>query len=151
MNQLLTFLAVTCFTAQDPVTGGGPDAFGDQLPVGAIIRLGTTRMRITAESVAVTISSDSKILATADSRHSVIRLWDVSSGWHLKDLADPGSSQSYIRLEFSRDSRNLILKQAKAPWNLRENFSENTKTLGFLGWYMECKESPSPQTRRVFE
>ena len=121
MNQLLTFLAVTCFTAQDPVTGGGPDAFGDQLPVGAIIRLGTTRMRITAESVAVTISSDSKILATADSRHSVIRLWDVSSGWHLKDLADPGSSQSYIRLEFSRDSRNLIscdTDDRLAIWNL---------------------------------
>jgi hypothetical protein len=45
----------------------------------------------------------------------------------------------------------LALEQAKAQRNFQEDFSEKSKTLGFLGWYIECWESSPPQTRRVFE
>jgi WD40 repeat protein len=55
------------------------DALGDPLPAGALARLGTPRFKHCGRVVALTLSADSKLLATGDEA-CVIRLWEVASG-----------------------------------------------------------------------
>jgi WD40 repeat protein len=55
------------------------DLYGDPLPDGANLRLGTTRLRQSATLTALAVSSDGKTLASAGS-DNVISLWNAENG-----------------------------------------------------------------------
>jgi WD40 repeat protein len=57
----------------------GLDRYGDELPMGAIVRLGTNRLRHHDAVTALDFSLDEKILASS-SRSGNIRLWNTANG-----------------------------------------------------------------------
>jgi RNA polymerase sigma factor (sigma-70 family) len=66
--------------------GNGPirsDLYGDPLPPGALVRLGTTRLRH-GEYACVTFAADGKALLTASA--AAIRWWDPNTGAALRPL-----------------------------------------------------------------
>src|SRR6476620_7270393 len=79
---LLPFLrpyADAAETNPNPATDHKVDQFGDPLPEGAIVRLGTTRLRNGQGVEGVAFSPDSKTLVSCGWDNS-IRFWDVATG-----------------------------------------------------------------------
>jgi WD40 repeat protein len=74
-------------------TGAAKDRFGDPLPVGAVARLGTVRLRHGADVLSVSFSPDGKLLATAgwpgQGDLNALRLWDAATGKERFLLTDP--------------------------------------------------------------
>lgn len=68
-------------TAQDPAS---VDASGDPLPVGAVARLGTLRMRHDAAITCQAVANDGKLIATGGGR--TVRVWDAVTGRQLYAL-----------------------------------------------------------------
>jgi WD40 repeat protein len=64
---------------QQPGGDGRVDLLGDPLPPGALLRLGTTRLRHQGNVYSVALSPDGKRLASAGYDY-FIRIWDVASG-----------------------------------------------------------------------
>jgi RNA polymerase sigma factor (sigma-70 family) len=66
----------------------GADPYGDRLPAGALARMGTTRLRHahSSFSLATAFSPDGKVLATGGNEE--VRLWDVASGWLLREIRE---------------------------------------------------------------
>src|SRR5262249_32763791 len=64
------------------------DPQGDPLPVGALARLGTTRLRHGAEVTFVAFGADGKTLVTA-SPDSTIRLWDLTKRTEIRRFTRP--------------------------------------------------------------
>lgn len=64
---------------------GRTDLLGDPLPPGALLRLGTTRMRHQDFVKAVAFSPDGKRLASAG-YDDLIRIWDFASGTQVKTV-----------------------------------------------------------------
>jgi RNA polymerase sigma factor (sigma-70 family) len=60
------------------------DQLGDPLPVGAITRLGTARLRQPGRVTAIAFTGDGKQLVSADNH--VIRVWDADTGKELRQL-----------------------------------------------------------------
>jgi len=81
------------------------DLFGDELPEGAIARLGTIRFRHRANVRAVAISPDSSIVASS-SRDGDVRLWEAASG-KLLFILDPDRAFPIEALAFSPDGKFL--------------------------------------------
>lgn len=61
------------------------DKYGDPLPDGALLRIGTTRLRAGSRIDTLAFTGDSKKLVTAD-RSSGIHVWDVATGKELRSL-----------------------------------------------------------------
>src|SRR6516165_9296613 len=88
--------AVTTAQDQRP-TGSGKtapmprvvDQFGDPLPTGALVRLGTVRFRHDGRMLAVAYAADGKTLVTA-SEDQTVRRWDAVTGKELKRFSAPG-------------------------------------------------------------
>jgi WD40 repeat protein len=66
------------------------DAFGDPLPKGVLMRMGTIRFRHGAQIQQLQYSRDGKVLASQGA-DQVIRLWEASSGKELQALHVPES------------------------------------------------------------
>src|SRR5262249_38109175 len=64
------------------------DALGDPLPEGALLRLGTVRLRHGDGVCAVAYSPDGKLLASV-SRDRTLRLWDAATGRQVRRLSEP--------------------------------------------------------------
>jgi len=64
------------------------DALGDDLPPGAVARLGTARLRHIVDITDVAWSADGKVLASAGT-DGAIKLWRADSGMYLKTLKHP--------------------------------------------------------------
>jgi len=83
------------------------DLYGDRLPPGAVLRLGTIRLRHASNVVSVAYSPDGRILATAFVDPE-IRLWDVPTGRLIRTLV--GSSRNTPRgAAFSPDGHWLAV------------------------------------------
>jgi WD40 repeat protein len=86
------------------------DAYGDPLPAGARLRVGTNRFRHGSIIDVMALSPDGKLLATAGMR--AIRVWDVPSGRLRRSRNDVPVSQGVggclSVMTFAPDNRTLI-------------------------------------------
>ena len=94
------------------------DRYGDPLPLGAIVRLGTLRFRAPGEIVALAFAPDNKTLAV--SAHGGLFLFDATSGKRIKRF--PSATDDSVRgtwgtenpIVFSPDGKRLISRGHKA-------------------------------------
>jgi WD40 repeat protein len=95
------------------------DTYGDPLPVGAVVRLGTVRLRHGNHVDSVVYSADGKMLASQGRYESVVRLWDPATG---KQVAEVGGEKDCI-LSFclSADGKTLATTASDkiALWEVR--------------------------------
>jgi WD40 repeat protein len=85
----------------------GTDRWGDPLPPGAVLRLGTVRWRHEGGAGNVLFSPDGKMLATC-SFAGVVHVWDAASGKELRRLsALAWPSNTLGPLAFSPDAKHL--------------------------------------------
>jgi RNA polymerase sigma factor (sigma-70 family) len=82
------------------------DRHGDALPAGALVRLGTTRLRLANGAKALAFSPDGKSLASAsDDGASTVSLWDAATGKELTLLR--GHRNTIRALAFAPDGKTL--------------------------------------------
>jgi len=70
---------------------GGTDLYGDELPRGALSRLGTVRLRHDSNATAVAFSPNGRTLASC-SNFGDVRLWNAHTGKLLRELQKSGVS-----------------------------------------------------------
>jgi WD40 repeat protein len=98
---------------------GRLDLFGDPLPEGAAVRLGTVRLRHNEIVYGVAYAPDGKTIASI-SRDGAIRIWDADSGKPVKEMRTTKHGDTR-NLAFSPDSSKLITSDAKSAgmWDIR--------------------------------
>jgi RNA polymerase sigma factor (sigma-70 family) len=94
-----------------PSAGDGPpDALGDPLPAGALLRIGTSRYRDGGSTNEAILSPDGKTVATAS--EAGIMLFDLATGkrthWITDSGVPNGASPNYARFAFSPDGKRLF-------------------------------------------
>jgi RNA polymerase sigma factor (sigma-70 family) len=133
--------------------GGGPsapaagtDLYGDPLPDGAVMRLGTVRRRAARAQLAV--SADGKSVIGVRGGKS-ITVWDAATGERRLSRTLPGESWNTSRL--SRDGRWLVrdeLGQGKlVVWDVATG--ERTRTLALGGARYIAPLAFSPDGKRL--
>jgi len=81
------------------------DALGDPLPPGALVRIGTLRLRHADQVFAVALAPDGKTLASGgDDR--LIRLWETATGKELRTFA--GHTDGVNAVAFFSDGKTLV-------------------------------------------
>src|SRR5262245_42816634 len=93
----------------------GVDAFGDPLPRGAILRLGTTRFRSLGPTYAAALSPDGKLAVTASDDH--LFFWDTATGKELRRSHNPGAG-GVFSLSFTPDGKRLCAGSTGGPVTL---------------------------------
>jgi WD40 repeat protein len=93
--------------------GGRVDALGDPLPPGALLRIGTLRLRHQGRVTGVAMSPDGKRVASVG-YDGTTRLWDVATGQEVRKFV---SAQGGVPLAvaFSPDGKTLVV-------SIRETF-----------------------------
>lgn len=82
------------------------DVNGDPLPPGAIMRLGSSRMRPGADVTALAFSPDGALLACGPIYSNVVQVWDRSTGRLVRECA--GHQGTIMQIRFTGDGRTLI-------------------------------------------
>jgi WD40 repeat protein len=100
---LMTLISVDACFAVGPAGAQRLDRYGDPLPPGALLRLGTIRFRVEAYVSSVAISRDSKWVAAGDSA-GLVYLWEASGGRIVRKMQ---MQQRWPMVFFSHDSQIL--------------------------------------------
>jgi WD40 repeat protein len=82
-----------------------PDAAADALPEGALVRVGSTRLRHNGSVINVAFAPDGKTLATCGN-DSLVRLWDPATGKEIRRFE--GHKGNLEGLAFSPDGKTLL-------------------------------------------
>jgi WD40 repeat protein len=107
------------------------DRYGDPLPPGALVRLGTVRWRHTTGLFRMAFTRDGKGLVTAGTLDPA-RLWDVASGRLLRQFDDWGTKGGNI--VFSPDGR-LVAGNVRSSGELVVlDRSSETNSWQRVGW-----------------
>src|SRR5207302_559231 len=79
-------LGVSAYAAEQPARHAGQklDSYGDPLPTGALLRLGTTRLRQPGGCYCVALSPDGKRVASGGVYS--VRVWDAATGVKLREF-----------------------------------------------------------------
>jgi WD40 repeat protein len=104
-------------TAGPPVRPVRVDCFGDPLPAGAVVRLGTVQLRQPQGLSVIALSPDGKLLATGG-RGKQVRLHDTTTGKEIRRLAVPG--YRVLALAFSPDGKKLAWTEQSGGVRLYE-------------------------------
>jgi WD40 repeat protein len=78
-----------------PLRGADPpaartDSLGDPLPPGAVLRLGTTRLRHLERVTSLSFTPDGTALVSTD--REAVRVWEVATGKELFPVGETGQS-----------------------------------------------------------
>jgi WD40 repeat protein len=87
-------LDAVSIAAEAPSSASGTDRYGDPLPRGAVMRLGTARFRQTPFIIHIVYSPDGQLVLT-DNASSQLQLWDARDGRRLRSVD--------VRIENLRD------------------------------------------------
>jgi WD40 repeat protein len=85
------------------------DLYGDPLPPGAIVRLGSVRFRHPGSVHEVAFSPDGKLLAASSDGVNMVILWERATGRKIREIflgARPGQQPQLLR--FSADGKRLF-------------------------------------------
>jgi WD40 repeat protein len=88
-----------------PPAAARGDAFGDPLPLGVRLRLGTTRFRHVGSVYCLAFTPDGKTLASCSWGTRDVRLWEVATARELPPLV--GHTNDVGCIAISRDGRTL--------------------------------------------
>src|SRR5262249_27211442 len=80
------------------------DRYGDPLPPGALVRMGTTRCRPGSMTYCLAFSANGKTVVTAG-RLLGIRLWDITTGKEIRQFA--ADQHGFRSLALSSDGETL--------------------------------------------
>src|SRR5262245_48961224 len=101
---------VVVLCGQPGAAQDGQPRFSDDLPAGAVARLGTTNLRHADEVAAVAFAPDGHLLASAG-HDRLVRLWDPATGRLVRKLS--GHQHQVRAVAFSPDGKVL----ASASWD----------------------------------
>jgi WD40 repeat protein len=113
MHRRFAYLSVFLFLAlltPPAARGEAPrlDRYGDPLPHGVVVRLGTERLTLVNDASDLTFSPDGGRLAAYDGEKQ-IRIWEVRSGKELFRIQAPSIGGVPGGLTFSPDSKALAM------------------------------------------
>jgi WD40 repeat protein len=103
------------------------DNYGDPLPDGALVRLGTTRWRHAGAGTAIAYAPDGKSVVTGG-WHGVLKVWDVTNGKELRRIAV--KEKSIKAMVFSPDGSKLAVAGAQGRVAIHE-FSTGKEIRGY--------------------
>src|SRR5262245_55139518 len=107
---LVVSLLATAGEAAAP-SWAGRDRHGDPLPVGALARCGTARLR-PGDCQAFALSPDGKTRATVE--FLCVRLWDARTGREIREI-EVDSYHAYA-MSFTPDGRHLLVHSDTLGW-----------------------------------
>jgi WD40 repeat protein len=123
------------------------DLHGDALPAGALVRLGTVRLRPGDQVSALAFSPDGTNLVTAPVYSNVLQIWDRASGRLLRVCR--GHRGTILQVEFTRDGRHLVsgsLDKTVRVWDSTTGAEQRRMA---TPWPGEFALSPDGQTLAV--
>jgi WD40 repeat protein len=97
-------LSALLFTTQAGAGGPRADIHGDPLPEGALLRLGTVRLRHADGVCAIAYAPNGKLLASI-SRDRTLRLWEAGTGRQVRQWSD--ADCDFYAVAFSPNGRTL--------------------------------------------
>src|SRR5262249_37572115 len=124
------------------------DRFGDPLPVGAVGRLGTVRLRHGDDINGVAFSPNGKTLAST-SLDRTVRLWDMSTGKELLRFLGHHNGEPRA-VAFSPDGKTVASAAVPGDWSIRLWDAATGKELVRIyddgGWFGQVVFSPDGKT-----
>jgi RNA polymerase sigma factor (sigma-70 family) len=122
---------------------GQRDTHGDPLPAGAVLRLGTVRLRHLRDVHTVAFDQGGKVLLSSGD-DDVLRFWDAATGRPLRRLADqPGEIRTFA---LSPDGKVLATPDRRGISLWDRTRMQRLRTLPRKGWTHALLFSPDGKT-----